>query len=107
MGLALRSVDRIVPLVVLGLALLMGAGVSAIRLRAPRVGLVAGLACVALVAADLPPLWTGDLIASNLDSALAAARLRGRRRWRTSTPRERAAGCSDFPARTLRPTPGE
>ena len=66
-GLALRSVDRIVPLVVLGLALLMGAGVNAIRLRAPRMGLVAGLACLALVAADLPPLWTGDLVASNLD----------------------------------------
>ncbi len=65
-GLAMRSVDRIVPLVVLGLALLMGAGVSAVRLRWPRAGLVAGLCCVALVAADLPPLWTGDLIASNL-----------------------------------------
>ena len=66
-GLAMRSVDRIVPLVVLGLALLMGAGVSAVRLRWPQAGLIVGLACVALVATDLPPLWTGNLIASNLD----------------------------------------
>ncbi len=63
----MRSVDRIVPLVVLGLALLMGAGVSAVRLRWPQAGLIVGLACVALVATDLPPLWTGNLIASNLD----------------------------------------
>ena len=65
-GLALRSVDRIVPLVVLGLALLMGSGISALRLRWPGVGLVAGAACLALVAVDLPPLWTGNLVASNL-----------------------------------------
>ena len=65
-GLAMRSVDRIVPLVVLGLALLMGAGVSAIHLRWPAAGAVAALACLALVATDLPPLWTGNLIASNL-----------------------------------------
>ena len=65
-GLALRSVDRIVPLVVLGLALLMGSGISALQLRSPGVGLVAGVACLALVAADLPPLWTGNLVASNL-----------------------------------------
>ncbi len=66
-GLALRSVDRIVPLVVLGLALLMGSGVNAVRLRWPRAGLVVGAACLALVAADLPPLWSGNLVASNLD----------------------------------------
>ena len=66
-GLAMRSVDRIVPLVVLGLAVLLGAGLSAVHLRRPRAGLVAGLACAALIAADLPPLWSGNLIASNLD----------------------------------------
>ncbi|MGH9114327.1 MAG: alpha-(1-_3)-arabinofuranosyltransferase domain-containing protein, partial [Acidimicrobiales bacterium] len=35
-ALAMRSVDRVVPVVVLGLSLLMGAGVSAIRLRWSR-----------------------------------------------------------------------
>jgi hypothetical protein len=65
-GLALRSVNRIVPLVVLGLALLMGAGLNAVRLRWPAAGLVGAAACLALVAVDLPPLWTGNLVASNL-----------------------------------------
>ena len=65
-ALALRSVDRIVPVVVLGLALLMGSGVTALQLRWSRVGVVAAAACVALVAADLPALWTGGMVASNL-----------------------------------------
>ena len=66
LALAMRSVDRIVPLVVMGLALLMGSGVTALRLRRPAWGLVAGAVCVGLVAADLPALWTGDLVAANL-----------------------------------------
>jgi hypothetical protein len=66
LALALRSVDRVVPLVVLGLALLMGMGVTSIELRRPGMGAIAGLACLGLVAADLPPLWTGQMIASNL-----------------------------------------
>ena len=65
-ALAMRSSDRIVPIVVLGLALLLGAGVSAIRVRWPALGTVGALACLALVAADLPPLWSGNLVASNL-----------------------------------------
>jgi arabinofuranan 3-O-arabinosyltransferase len=66
LALAMRSVDRIVPVVLLGLSLLLGAGVTAIGLRWPRVGVVAALATVAVIAADLPPLWTGGMIASNL-----------------------------------------
>ena len=66
-ALALRSVDRIVPIIVLGLALMMGAGLSSLRLARPGVGLVAAGACVALVAADISPLWSGNLIASNLE----------------------------------------
>ncbi|HEX6394048.1 MAG TPA: alpha-(1-_3)-arabinofuranosyltransferase family protein [Acidimicrobiales bacterium] len=66
-ALALRSVDRIVPIVVLGLALMIGAGVSSLRLARPGVGLVAAGACFGLIAADLPPLWSGNLIAANLD----------------------------------------
>jgi arabinofuranan 3-O-arabinosyltransferase len=65
-ALAMRSVDRIVPLVLAGLALLMGCGVTAIRLRRPSAGWAATLACLGLVAADLPALWTGGIIASNL-----------------------------------------
>ncbi len=66
LALAMRSVDRIVPLVVLGLALLMGAGVAALRVRRPSAGTATALLCVGLVAADIPPLWTGQLVASNL-----------------------------------------
>ena len=66
LALAMRSVDRIVPLVVLGLALLMGSGVTALRLRRPSWGLVAAAVSVGLVAADLPALWTGGLVAANL-----------------------------------------
>ena len=65
-ALGMRSVDRIVPVVVLGLALLMGSGVTAMYLRRPAAGLVAGGLSLALVGANLPALWTGGLIASNL-----------------------------------------
>jgi hypothetical protein len=66
LALAMRSVDRVVPLVVLGLALLMGSGVTAISMRWSAAGTVTGLACLGLVAANLPALWTGAIIASNL-----------------------------------------
>ena len=66
LALAMRSVDRIVPVVLLGLSLLLGAGITAVGLRWPRLGTVAALASVAVIAADLPPLWTGGMIASNL-----------------------------------------
>ena len=65
-ALAMRSVDRIVPIVVLGLAFLMGSGVTALHVRRPAAGLVAGGVSVALVGANLPAMWTGGLIASNL-----------------------------------------
>ena len=65
-ALAMRSVDRIVPILVLGLALLMGAGVTSIWARWPARGNAVALLCLAVVAADLPPLWSGNLVASNL-----------------------------------------
>ncbi len=66
-GLALRSTNRVLPLVILGLALLLGSGVTALAGVRWWLGLgVLGLAS-ALVAADLPPLWNGTLVASNLD----------------------------------------
>ena len=61
-GLAMRSTPRAVPLIVLGLAVLVGAGVHAlVRRSRPQAG-VAGLVVVTLAAAALAPLWTGDLL---------------------------------------------
>ena len=54
-GLALRSTDRATPLVVLGLAVLLGMGVSAVGARFRKVGLAAFvLLCVAVLLADAP-----------------------------------------------------
>lgn len=60
-GLALRSTPRAVPLVALGMALLLGAALSALARRAPIAGAVASVAAGALVLAGLPPLFTGDV----------------------------------------------
>ncbi len=65
-ALALRSTNRIVPLLVLGLALLLGAAVSAITAWHRRVGLVVLVASAVLIGVNLEPLWTGNLIALNL-----------------------------------------
>lgn len=65
-ALALRSVDRIVPVLVLGLCLLLGSGLTSLWARWPARGNAVALLCLALVATDLPPLWSGNLIAANL-----------------------------------------
>jgi hypothetical protein len=59
-GLALRSTDRATPLVVLGIAMLLGAGISAVRVRFPTLGLVAALITAAVVVADNPAIFNGD-----------------------------------------------
>ncbi len=65
-GLSLRSTPRAGPLVILATAVFLGAGVSAVARRLPRYGLpVTGLVCL-LIVANLPTLWTGDMVASNL-----------------------------------------
>lgn len=65
-GLALRSTDRAVPLVLLSLAMLLGAGVSAVATRYPRGGLVvAGMAVIGVAVASTP-LWSGDTVVSGL-----------------------------------------
>jgi arabinofuranan 3-O-arabinosyltransferase len=66
-GLAMRSSNRIVPVVILGLALLLGAGISAVHRSVRWAGLVVLVLSAALLAANLPPLWDGTLVASNLD----------------------------------------
>ena len=60
-GLALRSTPRAVPLVALGTALLLGAGLAALARRMPVAGTAASVAAGALVLAGLPPMFTGDL----------------------------------------------
>jgi len=70
-GLALRSVGRAVPLVALGAAVLLGAGISAFvrwldRRNLHRYSLaVVGLVGV-LVIVNLPALWNGDYYGKNL-----------------------------------------
>ncbi len=59
-GLALRSTDRATPLVVLGLAVLLGAGVSALWARIPWAGVLAGVVSLGLVIAANPAVFTGD-----------------------------------------------
>ena len=65
-GLSLRSTPRAVPLVALGFALFLGAAVSALGQRIPRLAVpVTGLAALVLVA-NLPTLWTGQMVGANL-----------------------------------------
>jgi arabinofuranan 3-O-arabinosyltransferase len=65
-GLALRSTPRAVPLVALGAAVLLGAGVHAVGRRLPhRAPLVVALTAL-LVVANLPTLWNGTMVAGNL-----------------------------------------
>ncbi len=65
-GLSMRSLPRAVPLVALGLAVLLGAGVTSLARRWPRTALplTVGVVLVALLA--LPPLWLGRFVPENL-----------------------------------------
>jgi arabinofuranan 3-O-arabinosyltransferase len=72
-GLALRSTDRATPLVVLGLAALAGAFVTATWRRAPGPGLaLAGVAVGAAVAAN-PALWNGTSVPSTFTEKAPSA----------------------------------
>ena len=70
-GLALRSTDRASPVVILGLAMFLGAGVSAVAARVRRTGLVIGGFAVAAVAGATAPLWTGGIIANGFTQPAA------------------------------------
>ncbi len=61
-GLALRSADRATPVVILGLAMLVGAGVAAAQRRLPRLGLLGGLVAVLCVLGADAPLLAGDSV---------------------------------------------
>ena len=65
-GLALRSTPRAVPLVALALALLLGAGVSALGERLSGASFVPAAGACLLVAANLPSLWTGHLYTASI-----------------------------------------
>jgi len=64
-GLALRSTDRALPVVLLGLAMLLGSGVTAVYRRSSLLGLTTALLIGALVVANNPSLFNGDTIANN------------------------------------------
>lgn len=74
-GFALRSSPRIVPIVALGLAALIAALVDALlpviirKFRAPlnrRLALALPISLICIAILNLPPLWTGKLVQSDL-----------------------------------------
>lgn len=66
-GLALRSSDRATPLVILGLTVLLGAGLSALVARVRTAGFVVGALALGLVLANAVPLFAGDAVAKNFE----------------------------------------
>ncbi len=66
-GLALRSTPRAVPLIALGLAVFLGLGLATLARSAPRFAKPAGFGVMALAVVALPPLFTGGMIAANLE----------------------------------------
>jgi len=60
-GLAMRSTDRATPLVVLGLAVLLGAGTEALWRGRARAGWTAGAVLCALSALNNPALFNGEM----------------------------------------------
>lgn len=65
-GMAMRSMPRAAPLVVLALAVMLGAGVHALGERLPRAAGPAAAGVIALVIASLPPLWQRTFVPANL-----------------------------------------
>jgi hypothetical protein len=66
-GLAMRSTDRASPLIILSLALFLGAGVSAVSFRLRKTSLVVGALAVAAVAGASAPLWSGQILANGFN----------------------------------------
>ncbi|HKY68022.1 MAG TPA: alpha-(1-_3)-arabinofuranosyltransferase family protein, partial [Acidimicrobiales bacterium] len=65
-GLSMRSLPRAVPLVALGLAVLLGAGVTSATRRWPRWNLALPALIVLVTLLALPPLWMGRFVPENL-----------------------------------------
>ncbi len=66
LGLALRSTPRAVPLVALGIAMLLGAWISALVASRPRFAIGAAGIVVVLAVVNLAPAWQADLVTDNL-----------------------------------------
>jgi arabinofuranan 3-O-arabinosyltransferase len=64
-GLALRSTDRATPVLLLGLAMLLGSAITALWHRFSLAGGVTALLVGALIVANNPSLFNGDTIANN------------------------------------------
>ncbi len=73
-GLALRSTPRAVPLVALGIAMLLGAGISALLTARPRLALGAAGIVALLVVVNLAPAWQADFVPENLSRPEAIPR---------------------------------
>ncbi len=65
-GLAMRSTDRATPLVLIGLAMLLGAGVTALWERVTLLGLISAFLLACLVVANNPSIFNGDMIPNYL-----------------------------------------
>ena len=61
-GLALRSTPRVLPLAVLGTAVLLGAGVEVVARWRPRLEAPVVLVACALIVANLSPMWRGEML---------------------------------------------
>ena len=95
-GLALRSTPRAVPLIALGLAVFLGLGLATLARSAPRFAKPAGFGLMALAVVALPPLFTGGMVAANLEARRHPAVLARRDRIAsTHSPTTRA--CSKCP----------
>ncbi len=65
-GLAMRSTARAAPLVILGVAMLLAAGLGALSRRVPRLAAVGAALVVVLAVVAIPALWTAQAIGRNL-----------------------------------------
>jgi arabinofuranan 3-O-arabinosyltransferase len=70
-GLAFRSTDRASPLIILSLALFLGAGVSAVVSRVRKTGLLIGGIALGAIFAAATPLWTGAILADGFTQPAA------------------------------------
>ena len=64
-GLALRSTDRATPTVILGLAMLLGAGITALYRKGRIAGIVVALAAIGVIVAADPPVFNGTTVADH------------------------------------------
>lgn len=65
-GLAMRSSNRVLPIAVFGLGLMLAAFVSAVVDRKPRYGTWLLIATIVATSANLSPLFTGSIVATNM-----------------------------------------